>query len=199
MEGAKSAVGSITVWGGIVAALAGAAQLLGYTISADDQAALVNLIQSGVTAATAVAAIIGGLVSIWGRVRARREITGVTPQGAAINAAIQGRRTGLAVLALLYAGLALSACQGIGTPLPPPSQPQPVAVTAGNTACAVLRWGVPIAVSRLPTMGPQGQAIVADAQAVIAAGCAEADATWQQRAAAAAAALVKVLWGLITG
>lgn len=79
MQG-KSALGSLTIWGAVVVVLAQLAQLAGYSISADDQAAMVNLIQSGVTVATTIASIIGALAAIWGRVRAQRPITSAMPQ-----------------------------------------------------------------------------------------------------------------------
>lgn len=77
MNGKKSIFSSVTIWGSVVAVLAGAAQLFGYTISPDDQAALVNLIQSGVTVITSVVTIAGGLIAIWGRVRATKRIAAV--------------------------------------------------------------------------------------------------------------------------
>lgn len=41
--GGKSAIGSLTIVGAVVVLLAQLAQAIGYTISEDDQAALVNL------------------------------------------------------------------------------------------------------------------------------------------------------------
>lgn len=68
---------------------------------------------------------------------------------------------------------------------------------AGEKTCAVLQWGVPIAQSRLAQYGPSAQTTVADAQRVIAAGCQLNDATWRQRATAAAGELVNVLYALV--
>jgi hypothetical protein len=74
MNETKSAAASVTIWGAGVAVLAGAAQLAGYTMSPSDQAALVNLITSGVTVVTSAMTIVGGLVAIWGRLRATKQI-----------------------------------------------------------------------------------------------------------------------------
>lgn len=207
MEGGKSALGSTAVWGGLVAILAGLAPLVGYTVSADDQAALVNLIQSGMVTVTAAASLVGGIMAVYGRIRATRQITGLTPAAATANAS---RTTGLGLALAFLAVGSLTACHGLpaavgaavgaaGATAGATAGTAAVVDTGSDTACSVLRWGVPIAVARLPAYGPQEQAIVADAEAVIAAGCRADDATWQQRAAAAAGALVKVLWGLVTG
>lgn len=77
MGGSKSALSSVTVWGAGVALVAGAAQLVGYTISPTDQAAIVNLIQNGVTLYASIASVVGGALAIWGRIRATKQVTGV--------------------------------------------------------------------------------------------------------------------------
>ena len=63
----KSATQSAGVWGGIIAVLAGIAGLFGYSISEADQATL----SQGVTGAFA---FVGGIVAIWGRIRATKTI-----------------------------------------------------------------------------------------------------------------------------
>lgn len=78
----KSAIGSVTIISALVVVVAQLAQLIGYTISETDQAAMVNLINSGVTVAITIISIIGGLGAIWGRVKASRPIESVLPQPA---------------------------------------------------------------------------------------------------------------------
>jgi hypothetical protein len=73
----KSAVGSIAVWGGVVAILAGAAQIVGYSVTPDDQAKIVEFINSGVTLYAGIASLISGAVAVWGRIRASKQITGI--------------------------------------------------------------------------------------------------------------------------
>ena len=67
MEDNKSWWMSKTVWGGIIALIAGAAGVFGYTLLPEDQAALVD-------GGAALAASIGGVIAIWGRVRASKQI-----------------------------------------------------------------------------------------------------------------------------
>lgn len=60
------------VWGGIVAILAGiAGAAWGVTLSAEDQAHMVDLI---VPLATAISAIVGGVTAIIGRFKAKKQI-----------------------------------------------------------------------------------------------------------------------------
>ncbi len=64
---AKSVWASKGVWGGAIAVLAALAGLLGYAITPEQQAEIVEtgaLIASG----------IGGLVALWGRIAATRRI-----------------------------------------------------------------------------------------------------------------------------
>lgn len=68
---------------------------------------------------------------------------------------------------------------------------------AGQKTCAVLQWGVPIAQSRIAEYGPRAQMIVAESSRIVAAGCQLQDATWRQRATAAAGELVNVLYALV--
>lgn len=63
----KSPWASMGVWGGIIAIGGAIAGMLGYGLSAEDQAQLV-------AAASAIASGIGGLLAVWGRVRARRRV-----------------------------------------------------------------------------------------------------------------------------
>lgn len=58
---------SKTIWGGIVAAAAAVLGILGVTVSPEDQAQLVDTI-------TLVAAGIGGVVAIIGRLTAKQQI-----------------------------------------------------------------------------------------------------------------------------
>lgn len=67
MDGIKNLFASKTVWGGIAALLAGVVGLLGYNIGAEDQASLVEL-------GTGIAAAVGGIVAIVGRVVASKRI-----------------------------------------------------------------------------------------------------------------------------
>ncbi|WP_455272241.1 hypothetical protein [Rhizobium herbae] len=58
---------SKTVWGGAVAILASCANLLGLEIALEDERGLVDGL-------TALAAAVGGLVAIWGRISARARL-----------------------------------------------------------------------------------------------------------------------------
>ena len=64
---AKPATQSAGVWGGVIAVLAGIAGLFGYSISEADQTTL----SQGITGALAFA---GGILAIWGRIRATKTI-----------------------------------------------------------------------------------------------------------------------------
>lgn len=74
MDGSKSWTGSAGVWGGVVAVAAGGANLLGYTISVADQAALASSLNQMVTLVTSIVGIAGGIVAIYGRVKATKVI-----------------------------------------------------------------------------------------------------------------------------
>lgn len=74
MEDTKSWSESAGIWGGIVAVIAGVAGVFGYTITPADQAALANSIAQVVTLVSSIAALGGGLLAIWGRVRASKTI-----------------------------------------------------------------------------------------------------------------------------
>lgn len=58
---------SKTVWGGVVAILASCANLLGLEIAHEDESGIVDGL-------TALAAAIGGLIAIWGRISARARL-----------------------------------------------------------------------------------------------------------------------------
>ena len=67
MDDFKSLWASKTFWGGLIAVLAGVLGFFGYQLLPDDQAALVE-------GGSAVAAAIGGVIAIWGRVKASKKI-----------------------------------------------------------------------------------------------------------------------------
>lgn len=63
----KSIWASKTIWGGAIALLAAAAGLLGYAITADQQA---ELIETG----SMIVSAVGGLIALWGRIAATKRI-----------------------------------------------------------------------------------------------------------------------------
>ncbi len=67
MNDYKSIWTSTTVWGGIVALLAGIAAIFGVTFTEADQATLTE-------ALLGISSAIGGIVAIWGRIRATKQI-----------------------------------------------------------------------------------------------------------------------------
>ena len=67
MRNTKQWYESRTVWGGLIALGAAIAQGLGYTIGDVNQELLVDHI-------SAVVAGVGGLLAIWGRLKAEKEI-----------------------------------------------------------------------------------------------------------------------------
>lgn len=67
MDGIKSLFLSKTFWGGLIAVLAGVLGFFGYEIAGSDQAALVE-------GGSAVAATIGGMIAIIGRIYASKKI-----------------------------------------------------------------------------------------------------------------------------
>ena len=58
---------SKAVWGGIVAVLAGAAGLFGVSLGVEDQAYVIDAI-------TAIASAVGGLLAVYGRVKADTKV-----------------------------------------------------------------------------------------------------------------------------
>ena len=67
MDDFKSLFASRTFWGGALAVVAGILGFFGYQIGGPDQAALIE-------AGSAIAASVGGVISIWGRVKASKLI-----------------------------------------------------------------------------------------------------------------------------
>lgn len=67
MEDFKNIFASRTVWGAIIAIIAGIVGIFGYSIGAEDQA---NLVEIGFSAASTV----GGVIAIFGRVKASKKI-----------------------------------------------------------------------------------------------------------------------------
>lgn len=74
MEEVKPWYQSRAILGGAVAFVAGAAQLLGYSVTAADQAALVDGATQIGQLVAGVASLAGGAVAIWGRIRASKAI-----------------------------------------------------------------------------------------------------------------------------
>ena len=67
MYDVKSFFASKTIWGGLIALVASAAAIWGYSITPADQAQIVELI-------TGIGGIIGSVMAIYGRVVATRKI-----------------------------------------------------------------------------------------------------------------------------
>ena len=67
MDDFKSLFASRTFWGGVIAVLAGVLGFFGYELGGADQSALIE-------AGAAVAAAVGGVIAIWGRVKASKLI-----------------------------------------------------------------------------------------------------------------------------
>ena len=67
MDETKSWYMSKSVWGGLVAVAAAGLAAFGYTVGADEQSALTDIV-------VAVAGGIGGLIAIVGRVKATKQV-----------------------------------------------------------------------------------------------------------------------------
>ncbi len=67
MDEFKSILASKTFWGGLIALVAGILGFFGYQLGGVDQAAIVETV-------TAVAASVGGLIAIVGRIKASKLI-----------------------------------------------------------------------------------------------------------------------------
>ena len=67
MDDIKSIFASKTFWGGLIAVAAGILGFFGYQIGGADQAAIIETV-------TAVAASVGGLIAIIGRIKASKLI-----------------------------------------------------------------------------------------------------------------------------
>jgi hypothetical protein len=74
MDQTKSAVASTGVLGGVVALVAGVAGFFGYVLSPEDTAAVAGQAESIYNAVVGVTAAIGGLLAVWGRVKATKKI-----------------------------------------------------------------------------------------------------------------------------
>lgn len=69
MDDSKGWYSSRTIWGGIIAVGAAIAGAFGYTVSDVDQSQLMEIVST-------VAAALGGVVAIWGRITASKSISG---------------------------------------------------------------------------------------------------------------------------
>ncbi len=67
MHETKSPLASAGIWGGLVATGAGIAGIWGYQVTPEMQGEIVMLLNS-------LAAVIGGVIAIWGRYKATRKI-----------------------------------------------------------------------------------------------------------------------------
>ena len=67
MDDFKSLFASRTFWGGVIAVLAGVLGFFGYELGGPDQAALIE-------AGSAIAASVGGVIAIIGRIKASKKI-----------------------------------------------------------------------------------------------------------------------------
>lgn len=65
---------SAGIWGSLVVVLSAGAGLVGYTIAPEDQAHLVTVATKTAELATQATSLVGGLVALWGRVRATKRI-----------------------------------------------------------------------------------------------------------------------------
>jgi len=75
MEGAKPWWQSAGVWGSVAAVAAGLLHLFGYTVSAADQAQLAQSFTNIANGISIFAGIGGGLLALWGRIRATKVVT----------------------------------------------------------------------------------------------------------------------------
>lgn len=67
MDEIKGALQSKTVWGGIIIVVATLAGFLGYQVTPDDQAQIIDLV-------TKIVDAVGGAFVIWGRIVATKKI-----------------------------------------------------------------------------------------------------------------------------
>lgn len=74
----KPAIQSVTIWGVLAVLIAQAVKLIfGYELTPADQQMLVSAMQQVVEIASTVMTIGGGLLALWGRIRATKPIAGV--------------------------------------------------------------------------------------------------------------------------
>ena len=71
LNSVKTALASKTVWGGIIAVSAGLLGMLGYTI---DAAAQAEIASDAFNIYTAVVSVVGGVLAIYGRIKASKKI-----------------------------------------------------------------------------------------------------------------------------
>ncbi len=67
MHETKNPLASAGIWGGLVSAGSGIAGLWGYSVTPEMQGDIVMLLNS-------LAAVIGGVIAVWGRYKATRKI-----------------------------------------------------------------------------------------------------------------------------
>ena len=67
MDDFKGLLASKTFWGGLIAVLAGILSFFGYEIAGPDQAQIVEI-------GAAIAASVGGIIAIFGRIKASKKI-----------------------------------------------------------------------------------------------------------------------------
>ena len=67
MESTKPIYASRTVWGAVVAIVAGVAQVAGHALAPEDQLALINLL-------TQIGELSGAGLALWGRIAAKHTI-----------------------------------------------------------------------------------------------------------------------------
>jgi hypothetical protein len=71
MDGVKNIVTSKTFWGALAAIAGGAASFFGYSV---DEATKQVIVDQGMMIGGAGATLVGGLLAIWGRIKANKKI-----------------------------------------------------------------------------------------------------------------------------
>jgi 2-methylisocitrate lyase-like PEP mutase family enzyme len=74
MDDTKSLLASKTIWGALLAIAASVAGALGFAISGDDQTAALGLVDQIFAEWDRIAALVGGILALYGRIRATRRI-----------------------------------------------------------------------------------------------------------------------------
>jgi hypothetical protein len=77
MNSWKPAIFSKGIIGAIIAIIGAGLPLLGYALTDDDRAALQDVIESGLLVAGNLIAVGGAMLALWGRISAKRQISGV--------------------------------------------------------------------------------------------------------------------------
>ena len=80
MTGTKSILLSRTFWGALLAIVAAVAGMFGYTVSADDQSAVLDLVNQVFAVWDKVAIIAGAALAIYGRVAATKTVVVKKPK-----------------------------------------------------------------------------------------------------------------------